>query len=130
MDDDDILRVAKAIADAGSPEHSLHAGPTLEELSKLAEEGELEAMSHSFIAHVALHADDRRTLLKYLPMKIHNRYFYLHRGCAHRAIEQWRGRSADWEERLRQAIADPPRFALVARTMADEIIRLEAQKKS
>lgn len=129
MDEDGIMRVGKAIANAGSPEFDRHAGATLDEMSKLAGEGELEAMSSCYLAHGTLHPGDRQTLLKYLHLKVLHGYIYGHRKCVHRSVGQWCAQVPDWDERLRRAITDPPRFALTARVMADEIDRIEPERE-
>ena len=121
MTDTDIKQSADAIAQAGSPAFTNHAGATLARLSELAKEGELEALSSTLLAHVALHPTDRRRLVDSVPAKVLNQYVYIHRKRSVSAVERWRERTPDWAETLKRAIDEPARFAAVARDMADAV---------
>ena len=121
MKDEDIIRGASAINQAGSPAFGSHAGATLAQLSEFAERGELEAVSATLLAHAAVHPADRTRLTRSIPAIVLNRYFCRSRGQQAGAVEVWRGRNSGWAEVLKRASANPPRFAAVAAAMADEI---------
>lgn len=121
MKDTDITHSANAIARAGSQAFTHHAGATLERLSELAHGGELESVSSTLLAHVALHPSDRRKLVDSVPAKILNQYICIHRKRSVGAIERWRERTPDWADTLKRAIGNPARFAAVARGMAEAV---------
>lgn len=121
MTEQDIARVARAIAQAGSRKFKGHGGATQEIMSEQAAAGQLEAMSNTLIAHTALHPGDRRSLVRAVPAIILQAYIHGHRQCTIDAVERWRERTPDWAGRLEQAITDPWQFARVATAMADAI---------
>ncbi len=125
MTNDDILNGATAIAQAGSPAYTSHAGATLTQLSSLALRGELVGFADTLLAHVALHPSDRQRLLSAVSAKILNQYIYRNRGRSVGAVERWRERTPDWAETLERAVTEPGRFAAVASTMADDVGRAE-----
>ena len=120
-----LARSAAAIAQAGSPAFTLHAGPTLELMSEQAKAGELEAMSQTLLAHIEIHPGDRRSLIDRVPAKILNQYIYILRQRSVGAVERWRERTPDWAETLKRAVTNPQRFAMVAKAMADAAGRSE-----
>ena len=121
MSDTSVSPSADAIAQAGSPAFTHHAGATLGRLSELAKEGELEALSATLLAHAALHPADRHKLVDSVPAKVLNQYIYINRQRSVSAVERWRERTPDWAETLKRAVDDPARFAVVAREMADAV---------
>lgn len=125
MNNDDIQSAAAAIAQAGSPEFTSHAGATLQLMSDLARRGELEAVSETLLAHVAAHPGDCRRLVSAIPAKILNQYIYRYNQGSAAAVERWRARTPDWAAALERAVTNPPRFAAVAAAMADEVRRAE-----
>lgn len=125
MNEDEILRAATAIAQAGSPDYNVHAGATLAEMSEQARLGQLEAMSETLLAHVAVHPADRRSLVKRVPGIVLNGYLCRNPGHGGQAIEQWWKQKPDWADSLRRAVSDPGRFARVAQAMAQELSRLK-----
>ena len=116
---------AEAIAQAGSPAHTVHAGATLRLMLDLARTGDLQAMSDTFTAHVTVHPGDRRSMADRVPAKILNQYFYLHCERSVQAVERWRAETPDWADTLRHAIGDSRRFAALAEGMARDIARAE-----
>ena len=116
-----ISQSADAIAQAGSPAFTHHAGATLERLSALAKDGELATLSSTLLAHAALHPADRRELVDSVPAKILNQYIYVNQKRSVSAVERWRERTPDWAETLKRAVDDPARFAAIAREMADAV---------
>ena len=123
MTQEDRIKAATAIAQAGSPAYSNHAGATLTFLSDLALRGELETLSRTLIAHIGVHPPDRRKLVSAVPAIILNQYLC---GCRKRAfsdIQSWRERTPDWAATLKRALGEPEHFAAVAAMMGDEIDR-------
>jgi hypothetical protein len=121
MTNTDIEQSARAIGQAGSPAFTHHAGATLERLSELAKQGDLEGLSTTLLAHVGLHPSDRRKLVDSVPAKVLNQYIYIYRKRSVTAVERWRERTPDWADTLKRAIDDPAIFAAAARDMADAV---------
>lgn len=125
MTNDEIIEAASAIAQAGSPDYNVHAGATLTKMSEQAHLGQLEAMSNTLLAHVALHPSDQRSVVARVPAIVFNQYLCRHRGYGAQAVERWREQTSDCADTLKRAVSDPDRFARVAHTIADEIGRTE-----
>ncbi|NJR80594.1 hypothetical protein [Sphingomonas corticis] len=121
MGRDDIEISARAIAQAGSPEYTTHAGATLERLAELAGRGDLEALSTTFVAHVAVHPRDERRLVAAVPKMVLSRYLHGFAGLEFPAVERWRARTPDWAALLGSALHDPRRFAAVAAAIVVEV---------
>jgi hypothetical protein len=121
IEQDIIKRGAVAISKAGSPEYTTHAGATQTLMSELAGEGQLEAMSTTFLAHVALHPRDRRSLVNRVPPMLSNQYFCGNCQLLGMSVKRWCEANAGWGDLLRQALTDPAHFATVAMAMANEI---------
>jgi hypothetical protein len=124
---DEIIEAASAIAQAGSSDYAIHAGATLTKMSEQARLGQLEAMSNTLLAHVALHPADRRSVVARVPAMVFNGYL-CRQGYGTQAVERWREQTPDWADTLKRAVSDPVRFERVAYTMADEIGRAETAR--
>lgn len=121
MTNNEIVQAAAAIAQAGSPDYTHHAGATLTLMSEQTRAGELEAMCTTLLAHTDMHPGDHHKLVESLPAKVLNQYIYINRGHSACKVERWREQTPDWSGTLKRAADDPSRFAAIARAMADEI---------
>ncbi|NKJ02653.1 hypothetical protein [Novosphingobium sp. SG707] len=125
MKDQIATRIAHAIAQNGSGEHSYGPGATLSVLTEFAKEGNLQAMSRAIIEHSAAYPQDCATLLKRLPGKVFNMYLYSYCEHSHTAIERWRSRTPNWETVIQDNALHPVRFEMAVLNMSNEIRRAE-----
>jgi hypothetical protein len=106
----DAWRVAEAIVMQGSPEHIFSSGPTLELLSRLAEEGSIETLSKACGLFGIVHPNDAQFVRTWIPGKILNGYLIGNRGLNAAKFVYWASANTDWTEKLVGALDEPSAF--------------------
>lgn len=115
------LRVADAIVQYGSDAFDRPAGPALELLSSLAEEGEVETFAKAVRVFEGVHPQSARSIRASIPAKISSLYLARHRGYGAARLFAYTNAHPDWAERLRAGAADPGRFSATVDAIAAEI---------
>jgi len=116
-----VERILAAVAKAGSSEYAHHCGATLDEVAALLAEGATEEAGWAIIIHANLHQDDRRRLIRVLPMLVSNRYWFGHLGLAQPQIARWCEANGDWAKTMRACASRPPRLAGLISAQASQI---------
>lgn len=120
--------MAEALLRTGSPDYTVRAGATLDELSRFAEGGDLKSVSVLYNLYRAAVSADERQLRKAVPVKILNRYFYRFEQSSKKAIDLFEAQRPGWRGEVQAVLSDPVAFETVVRSMAIEIKEAEARQ--
>jgi hypothetical protein len=119
-------RMAEALLRTNSPDYTVRAGATLDELSRFAKEGDLQSVSTLYnLYRIAAPADERK-VREAAPVKILNQFFYRAEQNSTEAVRRWQEDRPGWRRELEAALPDPVAFETVVRSMAIEIKGAEA----
>ena len=114
-------RVAEAVVGKGSETHITPTGPILEMLSKLAEDGQLIAVSRAWRVFSMIHPDSANCVRESVPAKISSLYLARNRGIDAGKMVEWMSTRSEWAEEVKVALHDPARFKSTVDEMADAI---------
>jgi hypothetical protein len=114
-------RVAEAVVDKGSETQITPPGPILELLSKLAEDGELVAVSRAWRVFKMIHPESADLLRESVPAKILSPYLARNRGVDDGRMVGWMSTRSEWAEAAKAALHDPAHFKKTVDEMADAI---------
>ena len=114
-------RVAEDVVGKGSETQIIPPGPILELLSKLAEEGELVAVSRAWRVFRMVHPESADLLRDSVPAKILSPYLTRNRGIDPGRMVGCISTSAEWLEAAKAALHDPAHFKKTVDEMADAI---------
>lgn len=114
-------RVAEAVVDKGSETQITPPGPILELLSKLAENGELVAVSRAWRVFNMIHPESADLLRESVPAKILLPYLARNRGIDAGRMVGWMSTRSEWAEAAKAALNDPAHFKKTVDEMADAI---------
>jgi hypothetical protein len=114
-------RVAEAVVSKGSETRITPSGPILEMLSKLAEDGQLIAVSRAWRVFTMIHPESANLVRDSVPAKISSRYLVRNRGIDTGRMVGWMSTRSEWAEALKAALHDPARFKSTVDEMADAI---------
>lgn len=113
--------VAEAIVGKGSETHITPSGPILEMLSKLAEDGQLIAVSRAWRVFKMIHPESADLLRHSVPAKILSPYLARNRGIDAGRMVRWMSTRSEWAEAAKAALHDPAHFKKTVDEMADAI---------
>jgi hypothetical protein len=114
-------RVAEAVVSKGSETRITPSGPILEMLSKLAEDGQLIAVSRAWRVFTMIHPESANLVRDSVPAKISSLYLVRNRGIDAGRMVGWTSTRSEWAEALKAALHDPARFKSTVDEMADAI---------
>jgi len=114
-------RVAEAVVGKGSETHITPSGPILEMLSKLAEDGQLIAVSRAWRVFSMIHPESANFVRESVPAKISSLYLARNRGIDARKMVEWMSTGSQWAEEVKAALHDPARFKSTVDEIADAI---------
>lgn len=123
-------RMAEALLRTDSPDYTVRAGATLDELSRFAGEGDLQSMSTLYNLYRALVPADERQVREAVPVKVLNHYFYRAEQNSTKAINLFEEERPGWRREVQDALPDPEAFEAVVRSMAIAIKGAEARHGS
>jgi hypothetical protein len=112
-------RVAEAVVGKRSEAHI--TGPILEMLSKLAEDGQLIAVSRAWRVFSMIHSESANFVRESVPAKISSLYLARNRGIDVGKMVEWMSTRSEWAEEVKAALHDPARFKRTVEEMADAI---------
>lgn len=123
-------RMAEALLRTDSPHYTVRAGATLDELSRFAEEGDLQSVSVLYnLYRLAIPADERK-VRDAVPVKILNRYFCRFEQNSTTAINRFEQDRPGWRREVEAALPNPATFEAVVRSMAVVLKGAEASHAS
>lgn len=114
-------RVAEAVVGKGSEAHITPSGPILEMLSKLAEDGQLIAVSRAWRVFSMIHPESADFVRESVPAKISSLYLARNRGIDTRKMVEWMSTRSGWAEEVKITLHDPARFKSTVDEMAHAI---------
>jgi hypothetical protein len=114
-------RVAEAVVGKASEVHITPSGPILEMLSKLAEDGQLTAVSRAWRVFSMIHPESANFVRESVPAKISSLYLARNRGIDAGKMVEWMSTRSEWSEEVKAALHDPARFKSTVDEMADAI---------
>ena len=114
-------RMAEAVVGKGSETHITSAGPILEMLSKLAEDGQLIAVARAWRVFSMINPESANFVRESVPAKISSLYLARNRGIDARRMVGWMSTRSEWAEAVKAALHDPARFKKTVDEMADAI---------
>jgi hypothetical protein len=114
-------RLAEAVVGLGSEAHITPSGPILDLLSKLAEDGQLTAISRAWRLFSTVHPDNAHSVRESVPAKISSLYLARHRGIDAGKIVKWSSAKPDWADQVKASLQDPAIFKNTVDAMADAI---------
>jgi hypothetical protein len=114
-------RVAEAVVGKGSETHITPSGPILEMLSKLAEDGQLIAVSRAWRVFSMIHPESANFVRESVPAKISSLYLARNRGIDAGKMVEWMSTRSEWAEEVKAALHDPARFKSTVDEIADAI---------
>lgn len=114
-------RVAEAVVGKGSETHITPSGPVLEMLSKLAEDGQLIAISRAWRVFSMIHPESANFVRESVPAKISSLYLARNRGIDAGKMVEWMSARSEWAEEVKASLHDPARFKSTVDEMADAI---------
>lgn len=114
-------RVAEAVVGKGSETHITPSGPILEMLSKLAEDGQLIAVSRAWRVFSMIHPESANFVRESVPAKISSLYLARNRGIDAGKMVEWMSTRSEWAEEVKAVLHDPARFKSTVDEMADSI---------
>jgi hypothetical protein len=114
-------RLAKAVVGLGAEAHITPSGPILDMLSKLAEDGQLTAISRAWRLFSTLHPQNAHFVRESVPAKISSLYLARNRGIDAGKIAKWASTHPDWPDHLKASLQDPASFKNHVDAMADAI---------
>ncbi|KRQ95258.1 hypothetical protein CQ10_33135 [Bradyrhizobium valentinum] len=114
-------RLAKAVVGVGSEEYITSWGPVLDMFSKLAEKGQLTAISRAWRLFSTLHPQNAHFVRESVPAKISSLYLARNRGINADKIVKWESAQPDWADHLKASLQDPALFKNAVDAMADAI---------
>lgn len=114
-------RLAEAVVGAGSKEYVTSWGPILDMFSKLAENGQLTAISRAWRLFSTFHPDNAHLVRESVPAKISSLYLAGNRGINAGQIAKWTSAQPDWADHLKASLQDPALFKRTIDAMAEAI---------
>jgi hypothetical protein len=115
------MRVADAVSRHGSDAYTTPAGPVLELLSQLAEEGELETFAKAYRLFSTIRPANADFVRESIPAKISSLYLARNRQLNSSKILSWASRNPEWPDTLKAAVGQPAAFAITVDSMATAI---------
>jgi len=112
-------RVAEAVVGKGSETHITPSGPILEMLSKLAEDGQLIAVSRAWRVFNMIHPESADLVRDLAPAKILSLYLARNRGIDVGTTVGWMSTRSEWAEAVKAALHNPAHFKKTVDEMAD-----------
>ena len=96
--------LAQAVVSARSRENVTSRGPILDMFSKLAENGQLVAISRAWTLFSVFHPASAHFVRESVPAKISSLYFVGNRGMDARKIAKWTSARPDWADYLKASL--------------------------
>lgn len=118
LNDEDLSRIAVAIADQGNSSHNTPSGPILELMRQFAIEGKIGNVAFAYREFIKYHPNAKAFVKASIPAIVSN---YITSFCCQTLWPKWSVENVGWADEIKDCLAKPELFNVCVRNLVEKV---------